>query len=163
MLAVLGLHCFEGSSQAEVSGGYSSLRCLDFLLQWLLLLQSTGYRARRLHSPGSSGVAVPPSRVQARELWCTGSAALQHVGSSRTRNRTCVSCIGRQTLHHWATREVPSCAFINLFCYLGRCGSRKNKAAEENSRSSCAWADGVRSLSSTLGPVGCLCLDNEDV
>ena len=60
MLAVLGLHCFEGSSQAEVSGGYSSLRCLDFLLQWLLLLWSMGYRARRLHSPGSSGVAVPP-------------------------------------------------------------------------------------------------------
>ena len=162
ILAVLGLHCFEGSSQAEVSGGYSSLRCLDFLLQWLLLLQSTGYRARRLHSPGSSGVSVPPPECRLGSCGA-GSAALQHVGSSRTRNRTCVSCIGRRTLHHWATREVPSCAFINLFCCLGRCGSRKNKGEEENNKSSCAWADGVRSLSSMLGPVGCLCLDNEDV
>ena len=26
-------------------------------------------------------------------------------GSSQTRGRTCVSCIGRQILYHWATRE----------------------------------------------------------
>ena len=28
-------------------------------------------------------------------------------GSSRPRNRTCVSCVGRWILYHWATREAP--------------------------------------------------------
>ena len=28
------------------------------------------------------------------------------MGSSRTRDRTCVSCIGRRILNHWNTREV---------------------------------------------------------
>ena len=27
--------------------------------------------------------------------------------SAATRVQTCVSCIGRQVLNHWATREVP--------------------------------------------------------
>ena len=33
-------------------------------------------------------------------------AALWHVGSSRTRDPTCVSCIGRWILNYWTTREV---------------------------------------------------------
>ena len=36
----------------------------------------------------------------------TGLAVLRHVGSSRSRGRTCVPCIGKQILHHWITREV---------------------------------------------------------
>ena len=32
-------------------------------------------------------------------------AAQQHVESSRTRDRTCVPCIGSQILNHWTTRE----------------------------------------------------------
>ena len=43
-----------------------------FSLQWLLLLQSTGSRAR------------------AQQLWHMGSVAPWHVGSSRTKDRTCV-------------------------------------------------------------------------
>ena len=35
-----------------------------------------------------------------------GLGALQHVGSSRTRDWTCVSCIGRQILYCWATRKA---------------------------------------------------------
>ena len=42
-----------------------------------------------------------------QELWHTGLAALRHVGSSWTRDRTHVPCIGRQILNHCATREVP--------------------------------------------------------
>ena len=34
-------------------------------------------------------------------------AAPWHVGSSWTRDRTCVPCIGRQILNHWTIREVP--------------------------------------------------------
>ena len=35
-----------------------------------------------------------------------GLGAPQHVRSSRTRDQTCVSCIGRQILYHRATREA---------------------------------------------------------
>ena len=38
------------------------------------------------------------------------------MGSSRTRARTCVPCIGRRILNHCATREVP--IFITIFIYL---------------------------------------------
>ena len=38
-----------------------------------------------------------------------GLAAAQHLGSSRTRARTRVPCIGRQILNHCATREAPVC------------------------------------------------------
>ena len=39
-------------------------------------------------------------------FWRIGSIALWHVESSQTRDRTHVSCIDRQILHHWSTREV---------------------------------------------------------
>ena len=45
-------------------------------------------------------------------MWRTGLAAPQHVGSSRTRARTLVSCIGRQITNHCATREVPNIIFL---------------------------------------------------
>ena len=45
--------------------------------------------------------------AQAQQLWHTGLAALRHVGSSQTRARTRVPCIGRQILNHCATREAP--------------------------------------------------------
>ena len=40
-----------------------------------------------------------------------GLAALQHVGSSRTKDSTRVSCPGRWILYHWITREV----LVSLF------------------------------------------------
>ena len=39
-------------------------------------------------------------------MWHTGLVALQHVGSSRTRDQTRVLRIGRQMLNHWTTKEV---------------------------------------------------------
>ena len=45
--------------------------------------------------------------TQAQELWHMGLVAPQHVESSRTRDCTCVPCIGRSTIHS-ATREVPA-------------------------------------------------------
>ena len=44
--------------------------------------------------------------AQAQYLWLTGPVAPRHVGSSQTRARTRVPCIGRQTLNHCATREA---------------------------------------------------------
>ena len=72
----------RGLSLVVVSGGYSSLQCAGFSLWWLLLLRSTGSR----HA---------------------GFIALRHVGTSQTRARTRVPCIGRQILNHYATREAP--------------------------------------------------------
>ena len=46
------------------------------------------------------------SRAQAQQLWRVGLVALQHVGSSWTRARTRVPCVGRQILNHCATKEV---------------------------------------------------------
>ena len=54
------------------------------------------------------------SRAQAQKLWRTGLVALRHVGSSRTRARTHVPCIGRQILNHCATREVPTVWFSDV-------------------------------------------------
>ena len=39
-------------------------------------------------------------------MQCTGLVARWHVGSSRTRARTRVPCVGRQTPNHCATREA---------------------------------------------------------
>ena len=40
-----------------------------------------------------------------------GLVVPQHVGSSWTRDQSCVLCIGRQILYHSATREVPQVQF----------------------------------------------------
>ena len=39
-------------------------------------------------------------------VWSTGWVAPRHVGSSRTREGTCVPCIGRQILNRRTTREI---------------------------------------------------------
>ena len=58
-----------------------------------------------------------------------GPAAPRHVGSSQTRARTHVPCIGRQILNHCTTREAPTSFFfimefsalnIAVFCYLSK-------------------------------------------
>ena len=33
-------------------------------------------------------------------------------GSSQPRDKTCVSCTGRQILYHWATREAPEHIYL---------------------------------------------------
>ena len=43
-----------------------------------------------------------------------GPVALRHVGSSQTRTRTRVPCIGRRILNHCATREAQECLFNTL-------------------------------------------------
>ena len=58
-----------GLSLVAVSGGYSSLRCVSFLLWWLLWLQGMVPRAHGL-----------------QQLGCAGIVALQHMESSWTRD-----------------------------------------------------------------------------
>ena len=70
---------------------------------------------------GPLPTAAPPRRgaqapdAQAQQSWLTGPAAPRHVGSSQTRARTRVPCIGRQILNHCATREAPSHLLFNVF------------------------------------------------
>ena len=112
----------RGLSLVAASRGYSLLQCTGFSLQWPLLLWSTGSRHAGFSSCGSCGtwaqqLRLVGSRAQAQQLWCTGLVALWHVGSSWTRARTRVPCIGRQILNHCATREAPRCYFKwNCFC-----------------------------------------------
>jgi len=79
----------RGFSLVVASGGRSLV-----VVPRLLLLQSTG------------------SRVQAQHLWCMGMHALWHVGSSQTRDRTCVPCTERQTLIHYTVRQVERPFYI---------------------------------------------------
>ena len=45
-------------------------------------------------------------------MWLTGLVAPWHVGSSQTRVRTHVPCIGRRILNHCATREAQRLWFL---------------------------------------------------
>ena len=63
-----------------------------------------GARASHYRGPSRCGAQAPDA--QAQQLGLTGLVALRHVGSSQTRARTRVPCIGRQTLNHCATREA---------------------------------------------------------
>ena len=97
-----------GLSLVAESGGHSSLQCPGFSLRWLLLLRSTGSRHAGVSSCGTRAqqLWLVGSRVQAQQLWHTGLVAPRHVGSSRTRARTRVPCVGRQVLNHCTTREA---------------------------------------------------------
>ena len=53
-------------------------------------------------------------RAHAHQLWHMGLVAPQYVKSSRTRGQTHASCIGRQILNLWTTREVPLSFYTNL-------------------------------------------------
>ena len=113
-LAMLGPRCYAGFLLVAASGGYSSLWCIGFSLRWLLLFQSMGSRHEGFSSCGTwaQQLWLAGSRAQAQQLWHTGLVALQHVGSSPTRARTRVPCIGRRILNHCATREAPQTQFF---------------------------------------------------
>ena len=89
----------------------SSFLCEDFLqLRQAGATLHRGARASHYHGLSCCGTQAP--EAQAQQLWLTGLVALRHVGSSQTRARTRVPCIGRQILNHCATREAPSPVLI---------------------------------------------------
>lgn len=67
-----------------------------------------GSRVHRLRQwqLGAQQLWLSGSRAQTQQLWRTGSVASWRVRSSRTGDQNCVSCTGRQTPHHWSTRET---------------------------------------------------------
>ena len=115
-LGCVGSSSLCGLSLVAASGGYSSLWCVGFSLPCLLCCgtQALGtwasvVTARGLGSCGMWALeraGFSSCGTQAQQLWCTGLVAPRHVGSSQTRDRTHVRCIGRRILNHCATTEV---------------------------------------------------------
>ena len=99
-LIALGLHCFVWA--------FSSFR------EWgplILIALASPVVELRLWVVQASVVMLGElsscsSQVWGQKLGYPGLVAPKHVGSSRTRDQTCVSCVGRQILYRWATREA---------------------------------------------------------
>ena len=68
-------------------------------------------RAWTLGQLMGSVVVGPGLQSTGSVVWHSGLDAPQHVGSS-ARDQTHISCIGRQILYHWATREAPQLIFV---------------------------------------------------
>ena len=98
-LAVLGLRCCARAFSSCSERGLLFVAVHGLLIAVASLVVEHGVQARGL-----------------QQLWRTGFVALWHVGSSRTRARTHVPCIGRQILNHGTTREVPISSSKTLFC-----------------------------------------------
>ena len=99
---MLGLCCCTGSSLAALSRDYSLAAVC-----WFSPVASRGARAL------GRGLSSRSSLTLEHKLnnWHVGFIAPRHVESSQIRDRTHISCTGRQSLHHWATRE----ALPNIF------------------------------------------------
>ena len=65
--------------------------------------------------PGSSVHGISQARILE---WVAISSSSR---SSRPRNRTCISCIGRWVFHHWATWEAPQMYYDALNFNLSLC------------------------------------------
>ena len=103
----LGLCCCVRRSLVVESGGYSrcsvwASHCSGF--------SYCGARALELSGFSSCGLRALEHWLS---RWCTGLAALLHVGSSGVRGWTGISCIRRQILYHWATRKASIYKFSN--------------------------------------------------
>ena len=85
-------------SLVAVSRCCSSLPCVGFSWQWLLLLQSTGFRVHRLQqlSAWAQQLWFQGSRAQTQQLWLLGLVVWWHVGSFQTKAQSHVSSIGKQ-------------------------------------------------------------------
>ena len=110
--------------------GGSSLLCVDFAQLWragaTLCCSARASCCSGFSCCGARALGVRASVVvaqglnscgtRAQQLWRTGLVAPRHVGSSQTRARTRVPCIGRRILNHCATREVLVPLFHMYIC-----------------------------------------------
>ena len=112
----------------------------SFLSEGFLQLWQAGatphHGAQASHHRGLSCSGAQAPDAQAQQLWPTGPAAPRHVGSSQTRARTRVPCVGRQIPNHCVTREPPQ-IFLEHLLYVRLCSrhwrySRKRKEKKEH-------------------------------
>ena len=94
-MTVLGLHCRARAFSSCGEQGLLFVAAHQLLIAVPSLIAEHGLQAHSL-----------------QQLWYMGLVAPQHVGSSWTRARSCVPCIGRRILNHCATREVPHIPFL---------------------------------------------------
>ena len=99
---MLSFGCCKDFSLTEVSESFYLVVVLSLLMATASLIAKLG-----LFSTQASEPVSPGSRAQVQLLWRTGLLALPYVESSQIRDQIYVSCIGRQILHHWATKEAP--------------------------------------------------------
>ena len=94
----------------------------SFLCEGFLQLRQVGATLQRgaqaSHHRGPSRCGAQAPDAQAQQLWLTGLVASRHVGSSQTRARTRVPCIGRQTLNHCATGEALIFFYLSGFWFI---------------------------------------------
>ena len=110
-----GLHCGAGLLSSCDMRVFSLVVVRGLQGPWALQLWCQGSRAHGHCSLQHAGFLI-----EARELSSCGSQAQLPCDmwdlSSPTRDRTCVTCVGRQILCHWTTREVPR--YIVFSCKL---------------------------------------------
>ena len=75
------------------------------------LLSGSGVRASRCSGFSCGAWVLRCVGSQHTQLWHTGMVAPQCVGSSLIRDWTCIPCIGKQILYHWAPREAQLTQF----------------------------------------------------
>ena len=89
-----------------VSRGYSLVAMCRLLIVVASLTVEPKLWACRLQQLHHMGSVVRFPGALEHSLSGCGLVALRHVGSSGTRNQTCVSCMSRQILYHWTTMEA---------------------------------------------------------
>ena len=89
-----------GLSLVEVSGGCGLVVVHGLLIAVASVVWHTGSSAHGLQELRHAGLVAP---------WC--------VGFSWTRDHTRVPCIGRWTLNHWITSEVPY-YLLNIIIFI---------------------------------------------
>ena len=90
---------------------FSSCGEWGLLSSWsaCLIAAAPPVAGHRLSACGLPLLQFPASRaIGSVVVWGSGLAASRHVGSSWTRDWTCVSWISRWIPYHWATREAPN-------------------------------------------------------
>ena len=106
VLSALGLRCCTWAFPSCGEWGPLLVAVHGSLIAGASPVEKHGLQA---HGPSSCG-------TRAQQLWHTGSRAQapQQVGSSWTRARTPIPCIGRGILNHCTTREAPQVLFKML-------------------------------------------------
>ena len=112
ILAVMGLRCCMRASLVAARGAKGATLCCG--VQDSLCGSFSYCQAQALGHKGFSSCSewaqylwLLGSRPKAQPSWRTGWADPRYVGCSSIRDRTCVPCIGRKILYHWASRAAP--------------------------------------------------------
>ena len=105
---MLGLHCWAGFSLVSETGSYSLI-----VVCGLLITVASPVVEYRLQGGWAQELCSLKSLVAPR-----------HVGSSKTKEETHVSWIGRQILYHRATREALKYCLVYLATLSLNCGMR---------------------------------------